>query len=444
MMRDDFFSSPFGSRLTVSKSRPVVAEVSVDSTKVLAVPAEGQPADYRGAVGKYQIIAQTEATSVSAGDPITLRIGVVEIESLTNDFQVTDQSLAGFVQDEAKVFVTTIRPRIEDVKEIPAIPFSFFDPDKEAYQTVYSKPIPIDVGAAELLDMDSIVSDVAAASTPNDTNSASNSTGVSGSTPRLNLQNDFSSSLVSSNAPKASHWWYFAIVPPICWLVIALGRLACVLPSSLASMKSTKSRATSKIQSARTGSEIVEALIEYVARRAKSSCPTFRHAAGKLRECNAYEVAVEFESFCERMSTKTSAADRLQRGDAVEQSRHQALALLDSIDAALNNARQKPARKAESKKRSSLRSGVTASMVGLAFLCVAPYAMAFEDLSPEKLQTILEDANSTYRAAEKIVDTQPANAREMFASSANRYQLLVDKGCSPKSKLDRSSSISRR
>ena len=436
MMGDDFFSSPFGGRLTVSKSRPVVAEVNVDSTEVLAVPAKGQPADYRGAVGKYQIISQTESTSVSAGDPITLRIGVVgdgpmelvqapplhEIESLTNDFQVTDQSLAGFVQDETKVFVTTIRPRSEDVKEIPALPFSFFDPDKEAYQTVYSKPISIDVGTAESLDMDSIVSDVAAASAPNDTSSASNSTSVSGSTPRLDLQNDFSSSLVSSNAPKGSHWWYFAVVPPICWLVIALGRLASVLPSGLASMKSTKSQATSTIQSASTGSEIVEGLSAYVARRTKSSCPTYRHAAGKLRERNAYEVAVEFESFCQRLGTKTSATDQL------EQSRHQALELLDSIDTALNNARQRPARKADSKKQGSLRSGVTASMVGLAFLCMASNGMASEELSPEKLQTILQEANSTYQAAEEIAGSQPAKARQMFASSANRYQLLVDKG----------------
>ena len=41
MMGDDFFSSPFRGRLTVSKSRPVVAEVNVDSTEVLAVPAKG-------------------------------------------------------------------------------------------------------------------------------------------------------------------------------------------------------------------------------------------------------------------------------------------------------------------------------------------------------------------------------------------------------------------
>jgi len=61
MMGDDFFSSPLGGRLTVSKSRPVVAEVNVDSTEVLAVPVDGQPADYRGAVGKYQIISQTES-----------------------------------------------------------------------------------------------------------------------------------------------------------------------------------------------------------------------------------------------------------------------------------------------------------------------------------------------------------------------------------------------
>jgi hypothetical protein len=92
--------------------------------------------------------------------------------------------LAGFVQDETKVFVTTIRPRSEDINQIPAIPFSFFDPEKEAYQTVYTDPISIDVSAAESLDMDLIVSDVAAGQTPADADSSSNLTDSSGSNAR--------------------------------------------------------------------------------------------------------------------------------------------------------------------------------------------------------------------------------------------------------------------
>ena len=44
---DDFFGSSFGDRLAVSSTRPIVGEVSVDSTEVVPVPLEGRPADYR-------------------------------------------------------------------------------------------------------------------------------------------------------------------------------------------------------------------------------------------------------------------------------------------------------------------------------------------------------------------------------------------------------------
>ncbi len=172
MMDDDFFRSPFERRLTVSSSRPIVAEAKTDTTEVLPIPTEGRPADYRGAVGRYQMVAEAGPTNMQAGDPITLRLGILgngpmelvqapplsEIASLTADFKVADQSLAGFVRDDTKVFATTIRPRNADVKQIPPIPFSFFDPDTASFETVYSEPIDIQVEAAETLSLDAIVS----------------------------------------------------------------------------------------------------------------------------------------------------------------------------------------------------------------------------------------------------------------------------------------------
>ncbi len=148
MMHDDFFASSFGNRLTVSSTRPIVGEVSVDATEVMPVPVEGRPADYRGAVGRYRIVTHATPTTVNAGDPITLNIGIegtgpMELvqapplsqqDSLTADFKVADESLAGFVQDDTKVFSTTIRPRREGKTEIPPIRFSFFDPETQSYR----------------------------------------------------------------------------------------------------------------------------------------------------------------------------------------------------------------------------------------------------------------------------------------------------------------------
>ena len=478
---DSMFSSPFGRRLTVSKSRPVTAEVSVDSTEVLAVPVANRPADYRGAVGKYQIIAAAEPTTVSAGDPITLRIGIGgdgpmelvqapplhEIESLTRDFQITDQSLAGFVQGRTKGFVTSIRPRNENVIQIPPIPFSFFDPDKESYETVYTQPISIEVEKAESLDMNSIVSGVAGGGTPDAATSLADTTEDFNSAQGLDLQNSFSMSVVQSNTPDSSHWWwYFAIVPPLCWGLIALGRIACALPGTLALLKSAKSQASHRINSASGPAELADALCEFIAKRTKCLCPTYQHAAGKLREHQAYEIAAQFESFCDKRVTRApgfaqsseqhgsgyrnsnrnepaaSASPLTESGrsesgardvdlslaEAFEETRHESLELLESIEAAFDAARQKPVSRANRNKRGLLRKSIVPSLIGLAFLGAGSSSFASSELSTDKLQTIFEEANSTYQAAEQLLESDPAKARELFSRSANRYQLLVEEG----------------
>ena len=443
MMGDDFFSSAFGSRLTVSNSRPVAAEVSVDSTEVLAVPTDGQPADYRGAVGKYQIIAQAESTSVSAGDPITLQVGIVgdgpmelvqapplhQIESLTNGFQVTDQSLAGFVQGDTKVFVTSLRPRSEDVKQIPPIPFSFFDPDKKAYETVYSKPISIDVTKTEAFDMNSIVSDVASAAATNGAGSSSSKTIGAGGVAKLDLRNDFSSSLINNSPPKTFRWWwYFAIIPPIAWLTIAIGRIAWALPAGFSSLKSAKSKARRQIESAKEAEVIADALKSFVARRTINECPTPQHAVGKLREHNAYDIAAQLESMFAKLTAKRAGFDDRSTEDAVRAFQREALLLLDSIDRVVGTGRLRPSRPKSLSKGRLFRKGVTTSLIGFAILFAGSSGLAAEELATETLQTILDEANSTYQSAEKLADSDPAKAKQMFGTAAERYQLLIDQG----------------
>ncbi|MEZ6136269.1 MAG: BatD family protein [Pirellulaceae bacterium] len=76
MLDDDFFGSPFRDQLSIASARPVVAEVKVDSIEVVPVPTEGRPSNYRGAVGSYRIVTEATPTTVEAGDPITLHIGI--------------------------------------------------------------------------------------------------------------------------------------------------------------------------------------------------------------------------------------------------------------------------------------------------------------------------------------------------------------------------------
>ncbi|MCG8587194.1 MAG: BatD family protein, partial [Pirellulales bacterium] len=100
--------------LAISGVRPIVADASVAPIDVTAIPNKGRPADYRGAVGEYQIVTQASPTRTKAGDPITLHIGIrgdgpmelvqapplSELPELINDFQVPEEALAGHVKGD--------------------------------------------------------------------------------------------------------------------------------------------------------------------------------------------------------------------------------------------------------------------------------------------------------------------------------------------------------
>ena len=71
------------------------------------------------------------------------------VKDITDDFEVSTDSLAGEVQGDTKIFSQTIRPLRESVQEIPAIPFGFFNPRTESYETAWTDPIPLRVRPAE-------------------------------------------------------------------------------------------------------------------------------------------------------------------------------------------------------------------------------------------------------------------------------------------------------
>jgi len=132
---------------------------------VQPLPVDGRPADFSGAVGHYSIDVIALPTNVRVGDPIDLTITITgdAVESLappdltlvpgmTDDFRVARSDLAGRVSGNQKRFTETIRAKRADVKQIPPIGFTYFDPDDQRYVTVYSDAIPLLVTAVEKLD----------------------------------------------------------------------------------------------------------------------------------------------------------------------------------------------------------------------------------------------------------------------------------------------------
>ena len=131
--------------------------------EIKPLPAENQPADFNGAVGTFQFATSAVPASAAVGDPITLtmkltgsvpleRIGpprLDQIKSLTDDFQLSGESLASELREDHKLFVQTIRALRDDVKQIPPLPFSYFNPETERYETVWSNPIALNIRPAE-------------------------------------------------------------------------------------------------------------------------------------------------------------------------------------------------------------------------------------------------------------------------------------------------------
>ncbi len=441
MMNDDFFASSFGNRLTVSSTRPIVGEVNVDATEVLPVPTEGRPADYRGAVGRYRIVTEATPTTVDAGDPITLNIGIAgtgpmelvqapplaELDSLTADFKVADESLAGFVQQGSKVFSTTIRPRREGISEIPPIRFSFFDPDTKSYQTVTSEPIAIKVNKSESLDLETIVG--------KSRSSAGSQVAASASAPAAlpEFTNNHSASVLAAQSPRSATrwWWMFVVIPPAVWIVTWFIRGRNVIVDRLPSFKSASGQCLTAIERAANGPAIAAALTQYIARRSGKACQNTNTAIGALRAAGMYDIANQVESYLQRLQHELPSHEPSQSLPADQQ---QAVALLEKLDESFKAVQRSRVRSPGGASRKisardfSKRS--LGSLLAVAIALSAGSALAEQpiDLSLTQQQTILDEAGQTYARAVARAATDSADAKALFQTAASKYQLLLDSG----------------
>ncbi len=431
MLGDDFFRSAFGPSLVITQSRPLVAGAEVDATEVLPVPTAGRPADYRGTVGKYEIFTQIDNAEVKAGDPIQMDIGITgtgpmklvqapplaEIQSLTRDFKVTDQPLAGFVRGNTKLFTTTIRPRQEGIIEIPAIPLSFFNPETESFETVMSEPIPIKVGKADALSLDAIVTS---------TGPREQRTALAPLAPtQPNLVNDDSAAvLVHQSPPRRSRWWWpLVVAPPIAWLLIAAVVFGRRGMHRLPNFRSAAQRCAKAVESAKSGDELVQALVRYAGGRTDDSAA----AVGSLRLEGLYPQAADLESFIHRVHKQSdapvdSATMPAWRAEATE--------LMQRIETT-RSARRRTL--VTSSIRSSTmskagRGGIVLVLCGTFYTPSLRAAEALVTLDAGQQQALLVEAHQVYAAATQQRESEPARAKELFSAAATKYEQLVDAG----------------
>ena len=146
---------------------------------VRPLPVAGRPPTFVNAIGGgFAIDVQASRTVVSVGEPVELTVRLRGDGPLTGlslspldgpgglpaaHFSVPEGSVAGEVDEEtnSKLFVFTVRVKSAEVREIPPIAFSYFDPSTGEYRTVTSEPVALSVGAGHLIG----VADVVAAPT---------------------------------------------------------------------------------------------------------------------------------------------------------------------------------------------------------------------------------------------------------------------------------------
>jgi hypothetical protein len=160
---DNFVKNAFGSMGTLGTKKEVTLESSAEAVKILPLPQANRPADFNGAVGQFEIEASATPTQVNAGDPITLRL---KVTGTGNFDRVSPTLLAGDSHwktynvkshfdpadsvgyQGAKTFEQPVIPNDSSVSAIPALSFSFFNPETREYVTRTTTPVAVAVSGS--------------------------------------------------------------------------------------------------------------------------------------------------------------------------------------------------------------------------------------------------------------------------------------------------------
>ena len=153
---DDFFGDPFGR----SEIIEYPAKSNTLKIDVVPLPENNKPNSFRGAVGNYNFSASIDKQKTKTNEPITLKfdingtgnIKLLELPpfELPNGFEKYDPKTDEQINRSGKISGTKkaeylLIPRIAGSREIPAIEFSFFDPESKSYKTIKSKSFNVDI-----------------------------------------------------------------------------------------------------------------------------------------------------------------------------------------------------------------------------------------------------------------------------------------------------------
>lgn len=154
--RDPF--DPFGMFGGMPDRKQMALATEAETVQLLPLPRENAPPDFNGAVGEYTLNVSAGPTNVAVGDPITVKVqisGRGSLEALTlpnqsawSQFNTYPPTSRVDTSDKlglqgTKSFEEIVVPQNADIKALPSVSFSYFDPEQKAYRTLNQLGIPL-------------------------------------------------------------------------------------------------------------------------------------------------------------------------------------------------------------------------------------------------------------------------------------------------------------
>jgi len=161
---DDAFGAMFDNFFGTATQKQVALNSEPNPVKILSLPAENRPAGFSGAVGRFDLATGASPMQTAPGDPVTLK---VKISGTGNFDRVTAPAVesngawknykpgAKFEPGDSdgysgtKNFEQALVPTRAGQLEIPALTFSYFDPEQKQYVTRTAAPLNIDVAPGQ-------------------------------------------------------------------------------------------------------------------------------------------------------------------------------------------------------------------------------------------------------------------------------------------------------
>ena len=151
--RDGFFGGFFG-----DTQRPMELHSETFTLTVLPLPEAGRPADFAGAVGRFELDVKAAPLALGVGDPVTVMStvrGIGNLESVTppaiagsDVLRVYPVQPSGQPTGGERAFEQVVIPQHAGTVSLPETRFSYFDPEARAYRTVSHPPIALAVREA--------------------------------------------------------------------------------------------------------------------------------------------------------------------------------------------------------------------------------------------------------------------------------------------------------